>query len=131
MPLIIDRDSRDKGSLVLSAATDLPTCALATEVGVIELRSAAEMMGGVLLGHGAVDLLMQLPGSGIAHAKLALERQRRQAGLGQNDEVDGQELGRQGLLGVRHERRQPRLASSSCPSFSRLTDLASIQVVRL
>ena len=103
MPVIIDRDSSDKGSLVLRAATDLPACALATEVGVIELHGAAELMGGILRGHGAVDLLMQQPSSGIAHAKLAHERQGRQTGLGLTDEVYGQEPGRQWQLGVRHE----------------------------
>ena len=103
MPMIIDRDSSDKGSLVLGAATGLSTCALTAEVGVIELHGATELLGSVLRGHGPVDLLMQQPGSGIAHAKLTLERQGRQAGLGLTDEVDGQEPGRQWQLGVRHE----------------------------
>ena len=103
MPVIIDRDSRDKGDLVLGAPTDFAACALASEVSVIELHRAAELVGGVLRGHGPVDLLMQQPGSGIAHAKLTLERQGRQAGFGLTDEVDGQEPGRQGQFGVCHE----------------------------
>ena len=123
MPVIIDRGSGDKGSLVLRAATDLPACALATEVGVIELHGAAELMGGVLRSHGAVDLLMQQPGSGIAHAKLALERQRRQAGLGLTDEVDGQEPGRQWQLGVRHE--TARSQRGLMPATIALKELAS------
>ncbi len=103
MPVIIDRDSRDKGDFVLRAEHDFAACALASEVSVVKLHGAAELVGGVLCGHGPVDLLMQQPGGGIAHAKLTLERQGRQAGLGLTDKVDGQELGRQRQFGVRHE----------------------------
>lgn len=103
MSMIIDRDSTDKGILVLRAATDLPACALIAEVGVIELHGATELMCGVLGRHRPVDLLMQQPGRGIAHTKLALERQSRQTGLSLTDEVDGQEPGRQGQFGVPHE----------------------------
>ena len=103
MPVIIDRDRRDKGNLVLGAATDFAACTLASEVSVIKLHRAAELVGGVLRGHGPVDLLMQQPGRGVTHTKLTLERQGRQPCLSLTDEVDGQEPGRQGQFGVCHE----------------------------
>lgn len=57
----------------------------------------------VNLLHGAVDLVVQQPGGGIAHAQVSLESQGRDAGLGLTDEVDGQKPGRQRQLGVLHQ----------------------------
>lgn len=100
---LIERDGGHKGHLVLGATPGLAASALATEVGVIELHGATELLATVMRGHGAVDLVVQQPSGGVAHAELALERQRRQPGLGLADEVDGKKPGRQRQLGVLHQ----------------------------
>jgi hypothetical protein len=73
---------------------------LATEVSVIELNEARQLVLALAPSHGVTDLVLQGPGGGVAHAELTLERQRGQAGLGLADQVDGQEPGAQRQLGV-------------------------------
>ena len=108
VPLVVERDGGDERHLVLRAAPGLATSALATEVGIVELDGPAQAVGVLALGHGAVDLLVQQPGRGVAHPELALERQGRQPGLGLADQIDRQEPGRKRQLGVLHQaaRRQ-------------------------
>lgn len=76
---------------------------LATEVSVIDLYSARELVAGIPCGHGVVDLVVRRTGGGVAHTELALERQRGQSGLGLADEVDRQEPSAQRQLGVLHQ----------------------------
>lgn len=99
MPLVVERDSGHERHLVLGAAPGLATSALAAEVGAVQLHSATQATGAVLLGHGAVDSLVQQPRLGVTHAQLAFERQRRQPGLGLADDVDHPEPG------CKHQRR--------------------------
>ena len=51
--------------LVLGAPTGLAAGALATEVGIVKLDRTAESISAVLLGHGAVDILVQQPSNGV------------------------------------------------------------------
>ncbi len=100
---VIRRDGRHKGDFVLRAPARFASGALPTEVGVIQLHRTTEQSSGLLARHGAVDLVLQQPGGGIAHAQVSLEGQRRNSGLGLADEVDGQKPGGQRHLGVFHQ----------------------------
>ena len=79
---VVHRDGGDGGSLVLRAPPGLAPRAFPTEVGVIQLHGTAEQPSGFLVRHGAVDLVVQQPGGGVAQAQVALERQGRNPGLG-------------------------------------------------
>ncbi len=100
---VVHRDGRHEGDLVFRTSPGLAPRAFPTEVGVIELHRTAEQASSFLARHGAVDLVVQQPGGGIAHAQVSLESQGRDAGLGLTDEVDGQKPGRQRQLGVLHQ----------------------------
>lgn len=115
VPLVVERDGGDEWHLVLRATPSLAARSLTAEVSIVELDGPAQAVDVLALGHGAVDLLVQQPGSGIAHPELALKRQGRQPGLGLADRVDRQELGRQRQLGVLHQaaRRQRRLVPAA------------------
>ena len=95
-----ERDGGDERQLVLRASPSLAAGTLAAEVGVVDFDVALEPMAGLALGHDAVDLVVQQPRGGVAHAEVALERQRSQTSLGLADQVDGQEPGRKRQLGV-------------------------------
>ncbi len=99
----IQRQRRHERHLVLRAAGRLVPRALSTEVCVVQLHRAVQQVGGFPVNHGAVDLLVQQPRGGVAHAQIALENQRRQPRLGLADEMDGQEPGRQRKLGMLHQ----------------------------
>jgi len=99
MAVAVHRDGSHKRHLVLGASPGLATRALTAEISVVQLHGATQAVGAVLLGHGAVDSLMQQPRGGLADAQLALERQRGQPGLGLADEVDAQEPSRQRQFG--------------------------------
>ena len=103
MALLVERNGSHEWHLVLGATAGLAASALATEVGVIDLNLTTQAMGAFLLGHGVIDLLVQQPSRSVAHANLALERHRRQPGLGLADEVDGQEPSGQWQFGVLHQ----------------------------
>ena len=103
MSCLVERDGRHERHLVLGAASWLAAGAFATQVGVVKLNRAVQAMSAVLLGHGAVDLLVQQPRRGVADTQVALERQRRQASFGLADQVDGKEPGRQRQFGVLHQ----------------------------
>ena len=101
---LVQRQRRHERHLVLRAAARLATRALSTEVGVVQLDRAGQLVSGLLIGHRAVDLLVEQPRRGVAHSEIALERQRRHPGLGLADEMYGQEPGGQRQLGVFHHR---------------------------
>lgn len=105
MPVFVDRNGCHDRNLVLGTMTGLATCARATKIGVIEMAHAAQLMGAVLSGHLAVELLVRQLGSrvAVAHAHFAHERQRRQPGLGLADQVGGEETGSQQQFGVLHQ----------------------------
>ena len=103
MAVAVHRDGSHKRHLVLGVSPGLAIRALTAEVSIVQLHGAIQAVGVVLLGHGAVDSLMQQPCRGVADAQLALERQRRQPGLGLADEVDAQEPDRQRQFGVLHQ----------------------------
>ena len=83
--VLVERDRSDKWNYLLRAATGLTAGALAAEVGIVKLDHSAESMGAVLPGHGAVDLLVQQPSSGVTHADLPFECQCRRTGLDRFD----------------------------------------------
>jgi hypothetical protein len=99
----VERHRRHERQPVLRASARLASRTLTTEVGVVYLHRTAEQPSGFLARHGAVDLVVQQPGRGVAHAQVPLEGQRRNACLGLADEVDGQEPGGQRHLGVFHQ----------------------------
>lgn len=101
--LVVQRDGRDERRLVLGAAARLAPGVLATEVSIIDLHGARELVAGLACRHGVVDLVVQRPGGGVAHTELALQSQRGQPGLGLADEVDRQEPQTQRQLGVLHQ----------------------------
>lgn len=98
--LVVQRQGGHERDLVLRTSARFTAHALATEVGVVNLNDALESVDALARGHGAVDLVVQQPGGGVAHAELALHRQRRQTRLGLADQVDGQEPRGQRQLGV-------------------------------
>ena len=65
--------------------------ALAPEVGVVDDAAALQRHLRVGRRHDGHHLVVQQPGGAVAHPELALERQRRQAGLGLTDQEHGQE----------------------------------------
>ena len=101
--LVVKRHRSHERHLVLRATAGLATRTLTTKVGIVDLNGTLEPMAALSGGHGPVDLVVQQPGGGVAHAELALERQRRKASLGLADQIDGQEPGRQRQLGVLHQ----------------------------
>ena len=115
MSCLVERNGRHERHLVLGAASWLAAGAFATEVGVVQLDRAVQAMSAFLLGDSAVDLFVQQPRRGVADTQVALERQRRQAGLGLADQVDGHEPCRQRQFGVLHQtaRGQRGLVSAS------------------
>ena len=115
MSCLVERDGRHERHLVLGAASWLAAGAFATQVGVVKLNRAVQAMSAVLLGDSAVDLSVQKPRRGLADTQVALERQRRKAGFGLADQVDGEEPCRQRQLGVLHQaaRDQRGLVSAS------------------
>ena len=72
-PWALSETAATNGTLFSEPRPALPPVRLR----VIELHGAAQAMGDVLLGHGAIDLLVQQPGRGLAHSELTLERQGR------------------------------------------------------
>ena len=99
-PLVVERDGGHERRLVLGAAPGLAAGVLAAQVGVVQLHAASEPVLPFALRHGIADLVLQRPSGGVAHAEVALEGQRGQAGLGLAEQVDRQEPGAQRQLGV-------------------------------
>jgi hypothetical protein len=99
-PLVVERHGSYKRRLVLRTAPGLAARVLATQVGVIELDRARQPVLALAQRHGVVDLVLQRPSGGVAHAELALERQGRQPRLGLAEQVDHQEPCAQRQLGV-------------------------------
>jgi len=102
----IDGDGGYERHFVLGARSHLAARAVTTQVGVIGLDEAAELMNVVVLCHGAIELLMHQPCrgvAGVAKAQLSLQRQRRQTGLCVTDEVDRENLCSLRQLGVLHQ----------------------------
>jgi hypothetical protein len=125
----VERHRRHERHLVLRAAARLASSALTTEVGVVQLHRAPQSARSLLSCHGVVDLVVQQPGGGVAHPQIALEGQRRYAGLGLADEVHGQEPSRQRQLRVLHERAggQRRLV----PTGAALEQLSGAMIDRV
>lgn len=92
------RNGRNEGHLVLGAASDLATGALAAEVGVIDLDFPFKQITLCAVGHHPHELVVDQPGGGVTHAQLALQGPGRQPGLGLTDQVDRQEPGGQRQL---------------------------------
>jgi len=90
---VVDRDISHERHLVLGSASGIAAGALATQVGIVELHHAAELMAAVWPGHGKVELLPHKPSGGVAHSHLVLESQRRQPGLGLANHVYREEPG--------------------------------------
>jgi hypothetical protein len=67
----IQRQRHHERHLVLRAAARLALRALSTEICVVQLHRAVQQVGGFPVGHGEVDLLVQQPRGGIAHAQIA------------------------------------------------------------
>jgi len=63
-------------------------------------RCEAAFVLPLALGHGVVDLVLQSRGAGVAHAQLALERQRRQSYLCLAEQTDREKPRPQRQLGV-------------------------------
>ena len=99
----VHRDCCDDGNLVFRASTGLAASSLATQVGIIQLHGATKEARGLLPRHGVVDLVVQQPGGGVAHAQVPFEGKRRDARVCLADEVEGQKRGRQRQLGMFHQ----------------------------
>lgn len=99
--LIVERNRRDKRHLVLRASTRLVADALAAEERVIGLHSARQAMYSLASGHRCHDFVMHQPRGRVANANLALEIDRRRAGLGLADQAGGEEPRRQRQLVAR------------------------------
>ena len=93
VPQLIERYRGNERDFVLRAATDLATAALAPEIGIVELDRAVKSMLRLFKRHGVHDLVVHQPSCRIAHAKMTLERQGRQASLGLADQVHRKEPG--------------------------------------
>ncbi len=65
----VQRQRRHERHLVVRASARLTARALTTEVGVVQLHSATQMGGGLFPRHGAFDLVVQQPGSGVVHPR--------------------------------------------------------------
>lgn len=99
-PLVVERDGGHERRFVLRAAPGLAARMLATQVGVIELNRASKPVLSLAQRHGVVDLVLQGPGGGIAHAQRALERERGHPGLGLAEQIDRKKPDVQRQLGV-------------------------------
>ena len=114
---LLHRDGGHEGNLVLRTPIGLVSGSLSTEVDVVQLHGTAEQPGRLLAGHGVVELVVQQPSRGVAHAQVSLERQGRDACLSLADVVDGQEPDGQRQFGVFHQgasgQRGPKAAVSA------------------
>jgi len=98
----------------------------AVGLGVLEvlqrLEGIVEQPSGFLTRHGAVDFVVQQPSSGVAHAQVSREDQRRNAGFGLTDEVDGQKPSGQRQLSVfpqgANGQRGPKAAAAALVEFA-------------
>ena len=87
-----------EGLLVLRSAPRPAAVALAAEIGVVDLHEARKLARFFALGHGLHDLVLELPGGVVAHAKVPLQFQRGHVGLAAGQQVHGQVPNRQRLL---------------------------------
>ena len=87
MACAVERHGGDKRHLVLRAAPGFASGELGPKIGIVELNGALEPMGRVLRSHCPIDLLVQEPGSGVAHARMTLQGERGITGLGLADEI--------------------------------------------
>lgn len=99
-PLVLERHGRYARRFVLRTASRLAAEVLATQVSVVELDGSVKFVLPLALGHDVVDLMLPGPGGGVAHAELALERQRRQSCLGLAGQTDSQKPGALWQLGM-------------------------------
>ena len=88
--LISEGDRRHKGHLVFGATSDLATCALAAQIGIIHLDFATERVECFTFSHGLHQFVLHQPRRWVAHAELTFESQSRQTSLGLADEVNCQ-----------------------------------------
>ena len=92
-------DGDDEGDLVLRAAPDLASRALAPEVGVVDLHPALELARVLALAHHLHELVLHEPGGLVANPQVALEFKRGDVVLGLGQQVHRQEPARQRQLG--------------------------------
>src|SRR5690606_29812751 len=84
-----------EGLLVLRTASPLAAIALTAEIRIVDLYEAPELASFLALRHRLHDLLLHPPRRSVAHAKVALERQRRQVRLAGGQQMHGKEPGPQ------------------------------------
>lgn len=90
-PTLLKRERSHKGLLVLRAPACLASWQLPAQIGIIDLDVSVQRIECVALGHhGGHELVVQQPGGGVAHPKLACQRQRRDAALGLPDQIHSQ-----------------------------------------
>ena len=97
--ILSEGDRSDKGHLVLGATSYLATNALTTQIGIVNLDFARERVVCFTLSHSLHQFVVYQPSRWIAHTQLAFESQRRQAGLGLADKINGQKPCRQRQFG--------------------------------
>ena len=90
MSLLIHRDGRDKGHLVFGASSRLTVGSFPAKIGVIGLYGALQRIERFAFQHGRHELVMDAPSRGVAHAKLATQRQCGQPILHLTDQVNRQ-----------------------------------------
>jgi hypothetical protein len=126
----VQRHRRHEGHFVHRAPADIVTRALTSKVGGIHLHEAILPVRCFQVRHGGVDLVGQQPSDWGVHPQIALAGQRRDAGLGLADEMDGQERGRQRQLGELHQRaRSQRGLVPARTALEQLADTMTDNVV--
>lgn len=102
--LVVGADRSHEGHFV--GRPSLSPCAIdfAPKIGFIDPDMSTEPFLIVSISHRRRDLVVHQPCSREDHAKLAFERERRQAILGLADQLDGEKPGGQRQLGAGEQR---------------------------
>lgn len=86
----------DKEHLVSRSSLDLAATAFTVKTGIIHLDFQHFSRSAII----CMSFVASQPSGGVTHCQLPLQGQGRQPGSGLVDQVDHQELNRQGQLGV-------------------------------
>ena len=103
MSLRIHRDSGNKRDFVLRPSSGLATGIFPAQIGIIGLYRAQQSVDLLAFDHGLHQLMVDVPGRGVADAELALQSQCRQSRFGLANQIKCQKPRGQRQVGTLKE----------------------------
>jgi hypothetical protein len=98
----------DEGRLPRRPAPSLTTGAFAAKVGVVNLDTPGQFLGGIALHHDLFEFVLDFPSGGLAHAETPAKLDAGNPLLGLGHVVHGAEPDTQGQFGHREDRSGDR-----------------------